>query len=563
MSLFLKIKKALFSFQYNKQVFLISRCASVSTSNTLEPIDMAYATFETTFRKGGISSPFVIIHGLFGSKSNWNSMCKVYNDRCCPSRKIVAVDVRNHGESPHTDSHTYAHMVSDIRFLIDQLYASRVSLMGHSMGGRAAMLFALKYPECVERLIVVDISPIRDSPQLFTMPSIFQTLERVVLPTNVPMSTCRAIVDEELSKTIEDKGLRAFLLTNLVEKSQGTFRWRINVPVLLANFNNLAKFPILNDLQYSGPTLFIGGSKSDYLKCAYSTVKPRNNALGIAYNSYETTNTYSDSHPAPVPLIILHGVLGSKSNWNSMSKRIHQQTKAKVIAVDARNHGDSPHYKEHNYDVMAVDLKTFMEKMNIKKANILGHSMGGKTAMLFALKYQDMVNKLLVVDISPISTSTTVSVIPSILKSLRNLQIPSNKPLRDARRIVGDNLMNMVRNRLLIGFLLTNLVQKNDGSYGWRFNTKAILENFDKITSFPQTHNIKFEGPTLFIGGSKSDHIQKSDFPKIQKLFPNSEMKFIEGAGHWLHSEKPAEFLEITLDFLNRSQFSQAKKSNP
>lgn len=240
------------------------RC--VSTAETLEPINMSYATYESTSNQDQ-STPFIVIHGLFGSKSNWNSMCKAYNQKCKPSRKIIAVDVRNHGESPHTESHTYAHIAADLKALLDQLSISRAVIMGHSMGGRASMLFALKYPELVDRLIVADISPVRDSPHLFTMPSIFQTLERINLPTDVPMSTCRTMVDDQLSKSIEDKGLRAFLLTNLVEKRKGNFHWRINIPTLLSNFNHLAKFPILNDsIQYKGPTLFVAGANSDFIK---------------------------------------------------------------------------------------------------------------------------------------------------------------------------------------------------------------------------------------------------------------------------------------------------------
>uniref|UniRef100_A0A6P7G4B1 sn-1-specific diacylglycerol lipase ABHD11 n=1 Tax=Diabrotica virgifera virgifera TaxID=50390 RepID=A0A6P7G4B1_DIAVI len=339
-----------FTLHKNTNLKLI-RC--VSNTGTLQPVDMSYATYESTNSENQ-SHPFIIIHGLFGSKSNWNSICKYYNQRFNPSRKIIAVDTRNHGDSPHSDQHTYAHLAADIKALYGQLNIKKATIMGHSMGGRASMLFALKYPELVERLIVADISPVTSSPNLDTLPIIFKVVETIKLPSNIPMSQCRTIVDNELAKSIDDKALRAFLLTNLIQKSNGSFGWRINIPSLLTNFHHVTKFPQLNDLQYDGPTLFVAGGKSDY-----------------------------------VP-------------------------------------------------------------------------------------------------------------------------------------------------------------------YGWRFNTKTLLENFEQMTSFPNIFNVSFEGRTMFLGGGNSDHIQKSDFPKILKLFPNAELKYIEGAGHWLHSEKPAEFLSITLEFLNR-----------
>ncbi|XP_056633194.1 protein ABHD11-like isoform X2 [Diorhabda sublineata] len=480
---------------YAKTESIISRC--ISSTETLEPIDMSYATYESTGNEIVQSNPFIIVHGLFGSKSNWNSICKYYNQKFNPSRKIIAVDTRNHGDSPHSDKHTYAHLAADIKSLYGQLNIQKAVLMGHSMGGRAVMLFALKYPELVERLIVADISPISDSPNMHTLPNLFKIMENIKLPSNIPMSQCRSQVDMELSKSIEDKGLRDFLLTNLVEKNKGSFHWRINIHGLLANFNCVTRFPIVNDLQYEGPTLFLAGGKSDFV--------PKN--LDLAYNSYETTS-YLPEDSKPIPLVVLHGFLASKNNWNTMCKKIHHSSKSKVIAIDARNHGDSPHSKEHTYDCLATDLKRFLEKMELKKVNLLGHSMGGRTAMLFALKYPDLVERLIVADVSPVSTSDSTKIIPNVLSSLKRIHIPSNKSLREAKKIIGENLYNVIRHKLMLALLLTNLVQKSDG--------------------------------------------RKSDFPRILKLFPNAELKYIEGAGHWLHSEKPAEFLSITLEFLNR-----------
>lgn len=114
---------------------------------------------------------------------------------------------------------------------------------------------------------------------------------------------------------------------------------------------------------------------------------PNNDNLDLAYASYESTESFSKNNPQPTPLLILHGLLGSKNNWNSLSKKIHNAQKCKVLAVDARNHGESPHSECHSYDNLVVDVRQFIDKMNLKSVNLLGHSMGGRTAMLFALKY--------------------------------------------------------------------------------------------------------------------------------------------------------------------------------
>ncbi|KAJ8984150.1 hypothetical protein NQ317_017801 [Molorchus minor] len=551
-----------------------------SSAETLEPVKLAYATYESTKSEGVQGVPLVILHGLFGSKSNWNSLCKVYQQKTDPQRKIIAADARNHGDSAKSTSHTYAHMAADIKHLLEDLGIDKASLMGHSMGGRAVMLFALKYvailPELVEKLIVVDISPVASSPNLTSMPALFQALDRVRLPSNVSVVKARTDVDAQLAQFIADKSLRSFLLTNLVQKDNGRFdtkrlvnvfvklavffsyNWRVNIPVLLANFNNIANFPLLNDMQYNGPVLFVGGDNSDFIatKSFQETfLLPKDDNIELSYASYEVTKSYSKTKPQPTNLIVLHGLLGSKNNWNSFCKKYHEHSKRKVVAIDIRNHGESPHTKDHSYDAIAIDLKRFLDKNNLQKVNFLGHSMGGRGAMLFTLKYPELVEKLIVADISPITTSPGFNRTPELLLALKNFELPKNVSFLEARQSVRDMLMPLLKHKAVLSFLLTNLVQKSNGSYAWRFNINSILNNFDNISTFPEVHNSVFEGPVLFVGGSKSDYIQKSDFPKIVKLFPKAELKFIEGAGHWVHSEKPTEFLKLTLDFFKPQSY--------
>ncbi|CAG9815156.1 unnamed protein product [Phaedon cochleariae] len=265
---FSKLKNSLslkFSYPISTNIKLSVR--HVSNTETLEPVKMSYASYESTVSEGhDQASPLIIMHGLFGSKSNWNSLCKAYNQKSNPPRKIIAIDARNHGDSPHNEHHSYAHLAADIKALFEQLSISKATLMGHSMGGRAVMLFALKYPELVDRLVVVDISPVTDSPNMNNLPDLFRALETVSLPTEVSMSQARILADSQLEKYISSKELRSFLLTNLVQRDNGRYDWRVNISALLKNYNNIAKFPLVNELQYDGPTLFLAGTNSDFVQ---------------------------------------------------------------------------------------------------------------------------------------------------------------------------------------------------------------------------------------------------------------------------------------------------------
>ncbi|KAK4877768.1 hypothetical protein RN001_010274 [Aquatica leii] len=273
--------------------------------------------------------------------------------------------------------------------------------------------------------------------------------------------------------------------------------------------------------------------------------------IDMAFASYESILTYKESPPSP--LIIMHGMLGSKTNWNSLCKAFQKRTnpQRKIIAVDARNHGDSPHTAHHTYPHIAEDIKEFLTRQKIQKACLLGHSMGGRAMMYFALKYPNFVDKLIIEDMSPATTSPTLRKMPTLFMALQNVKLPSNTPLSTARLNADAQLAKSISDKGLRSFLLTNLTQKSDGSFVWRPNISVLVNNFtEHIATFPMTRNI-FNGPVLFVAGGVSDFIQKSDDLIIKQLFPKSQMKVIDGAGHWLHSEKPNEFLQICLEFLN------------
>ncbi|XP_066148938.1 sn-1-specific diacylglycerol lipase ABHD11 isoform X3 [Euwallacea fornicatus] len=281
-------------------------------------------------------------------------------------------------------------------------------------------------------------------------------------------------------------------------------------------------------------------------------------ALDLAYISYQNTDTTFGNvkrNEVTAPLLILHGLLGSKSNFHTTCKRYHGGFKPKrlVYAVDLRNHGDSPQLNHNTYEDMMLDVLNFVRVMRLTKIYLLGHDIGGRIGMLISLKYPEIIEKLIVVDASPISTSHNFQIYTKILQILNTMILPANLSPEQARAHVINRLSTVVKNKGLMALVLMNLTQIIGGSYTWRFNKKVLLDHLQELGSFPNVHNVKYEGPVLFVGGGKSDYIQRSDFPKILQLFPNAELKYIEGAGHWVHAEKPSEFLKITMEFLNKT----------
>ncbi|XP_053673833.1 protein ABHD11-like [Anopheles nili] len=274
----------------------------------------------------------------------------------------------------------------------------------------------------------------------------------------------------------------------------------------------------------------------------------------LAFTRYEN-NVSSNDVP---PVLVLHGLFGSKSNWNSLAKAFHKNTKPvrKIYAIDARNHGDSPHTDEHSYDHMVEDLVALYKTLDIQKASIIGHSMGGRAMMLLALKYPKLVEKAIIVDISPstgLGTSNTD--IPLFLQSMKMIEISPNATIHQARKIADEQLSKIVREKSLRDFLITNLVKnpKDEGRFRWRINLPSLERNFTTgVAQFPTLAGVKFDGPTLFIAGGRSDYVKPDDVPLIKTLFPNSNITYVKDAGHWVHSEKSTEFSKLVLEFLNK-----------
>jgi len=239
------------------------------------------------------------------------------------------------------------------------------------------------------------------------------------------------------------------------------------------------------------------------------------------------------------PLVILHGLLGSLDNWHTLSSTLAGSFR--VLAVDQRNHGRSPHSDLFTYDTMAEDLAELLEHLKIPSVHLLGHSMGGKTAMQFALSYPNRVDKLIVVDIAPREYPRLHDEILDALASV-------NLSAATSRQQVDDELSERIPGFALRQFLMKNLTRDSTGAFKWKADLHAIRRNYAEIAR-EITSELPFSGPTLFVKADRVDYILDTDVPIIKKLFPNAQIVGVD-AGHWIHAEAPTVFADIVMSFL-------------
>uniref|UniRef100_A0A1B6G7H0 sn-1-specific diacylglycerol lipase ABHD11 n=1 Tax=Cuerna arida TaxID=1464854 RepID=A0A1B6G7H0_9HEMI len=256
-----------------------------------------------------------------------------------------------------------------------------------------------------------------------------------------------------------------------------------------------------------------------------------------------------------IPIIVLHGLLGSKNNWNSVCSALAKENLRTIIAVDARNHGDSPHVYDFSYESMVSDIVYFLKKHNIEKASFIGHSMGGRTVMLLAQLYPEMVHSMAIVDISPVGESPNMMGLSKLLGQIKKLDLKEDLTLAEARKKATEKLTKLELEPKLINFLLTNLADNEPVSnWRWKFNIRAIAENFEtEICRFPILRT-DVNTRTLFISGMNSDYIRPQDEPRIRKIFPRSHFQYIVGAGHWVHADRPQAFIQTVSGFFKEEK---------
>ena len=242
------------------------------------------------------------------------------------------------------------------------------------------------------------------------------------------------------------------------------------------------------------------------------------------------------------PLIILHGLFGQSDNWNTLAKKYAEQG-FEVYCVDQRNHGLSPHADEWTYDAMASDLKELIENENLSSPAIMGHSMGGKTAMFFVMLFPGVAKKIIVSDIAPRSYPPHHS---EIIKALNSIDFNKISSRKEAEEQMNKFNMDFGTNQ----FLLKNLYWKDEENkkLDWRFNLKVIAEKYENAGV--EVPFFTSEIPALFVRGDKSGYINADDEDEIQRRFANAQIVTIAGAGHWIHAEKPQEYFDATIKFL-------------
>lgn len=254
-------------------------------------------------------------------------------------------------------------------------------------------------------------------------------------------------------------------------------------------------------------------------------------------------------------LIIIHGLYGSSDNWLTIAKLLLD--KFTIYLIDQRNHGKSPHSEEMNYEVMAQDLLEFMESNAINKSNILGHSMGGKTAMRFALKYPEKVNKLVIVDIVPKSYGlfSNYAKITNDHQLIVNALLSIEPEEYATRSQIDKDLQNAIPNTMVRSFLLKNIGRNGDKTLYWKLNVKAIKNNLQAIMEGFSDLTSAFVFPTnkdvIFISGENSPYVQDEDMKDIRKFFPSAQLTTISNAGHWVHAEQTEDFIKTLNYFID------------
>jgi pimeloyl-ACP methyl ester carboxylesterase len=254
---------------------------------------------------------------------------------------------------------------------------------------------------------------------------------------------------------------------------------------------------------------------------------------------------YFQTHGQGEPLLILHGLFGSLENWHSVSLALAHHFH--VFAVDQRNHGRSPHSPEMSYSLMAGDLRELLAAQGLTRAHVLGHSMGGKTAMQFALLHPAQVNKLIVVDIAP-------HAYPPLHEKVFKALLPLDLGEYQTRKQIEETLAPALPELALRQFLLKNLARDSAGAFYWRNGLREIRANYERLgAALGGEHPC--ERPTLFLRGEQSDYLQPEDLPAIHHLFPQAQLQTIPEAGHLPHTENRAAFLEAVLGFLQGEFF--------
>lgn len=255
-----------------------------------------------------------------------------------------------------------------------------------------------------------------------------------------------------------------------------------------------------------------------------------------------TVDLAFDDRGVGPPLVVLHGLFGAKRNWASVAKAL--APRHRVLSVDLRNHGASPWDPVHDYPALAGDVARLIRTHVGGPAAVLGHSMGGKAAMVLALEEPEFVERLIVVDIAPAASRTTLL---DALRAMQQVPLAACTRRGEVEAVLGSSIADPA----VRAFLVQNVTAGPHG-LAWAVNLEALERNFPAITGFPEIPDGRaYRGPTLFVLGERSDYVRSEHSPAIERLFPSAAIEVVAGAGHWVHAEAPAAFLNAIGGFLS------------
>ncbi|MBL7963040.1 MAG: alpha/beta fold hydrolase [Flavobacteriales bacterium] len=235
------------------------------------------------------------------------------------------------------------------------------------------------------------------------------------------------------------------------------------------------------------------------------------------------------------PIVILHGLFGSSDNWGSLARDLSNDHE--VVLVDARDHGRSPHTDRITYPLMADDLFELLAELDLRDIVLVGHSMGGKTAMTFTQQHPQLVRELVVVDIGP--REYTISYHAAVVEALSRIDLTT----ATTRSEVEAHMARYVKEPGMVQFLMKSLYWQEPGELAWRFNVPVLARHMGDILGAIPPGRVTV--PTLFIQGGRSDYITREDFPAIREQFSNCRIEEIPFAGHWVHAQAPDEVLAL------------------